>query len=90
MFFWRTQQRQEVDLIDLIEESATGLAAYEVKWNAAKSNKAMSKTFLSAYPQVQCHGVSPQNLYSASYEGRREVNVLLCTILTLTFLKMRW
>ena len=61
MFFWRTQQRQEVDLI---EESATGLNAYEVKWNAAKANKAMSKTFLSAYPQVQCHGVSPQNYIS--------------------------
>jgi hypothetical protein len=35
--------------------------AYEVKWNAAKANKVMSKTFLSAYPQVECHGVSPQN-----------------------------
>ena len=61
MFFWRTQQRQEVDLI---EESATGLAAYEVKWNAAKANKVMSKIFLSAYPQVQCYGVSPQNYIS--------------------------
>ena len=50
MFFWRTQQRQEVDLI---EESAIGLDAYEVKWNPAKASKAMSKTFLSAYPQVR-------------------------------------
>lgn len=58
MFFWRTQQRQEVDLI---EETASGLSAYEVKWNPAKLNKAMSKTFLSAYPQAECHGVSPQN-----------------------------
>jgi hypothetical protein len=58
MFFWRTQQRQEVDLI---EESAIGLDAYEVKWNADKANKAMSRTFLSAYPHVRSHGVSPQN-----------------------------
>jgi hypothetical protein len=42
-----SQQRQEVDLI---EDSAIGLDAYEVKWNPAK---AMSKTFLSAYPQVR-------------------------------------
>lgn len=61
MFFWRTQQRQEVDLI---EETASGLSAYEVKWNPAKLSKAMSKTFLSAYPQAECHGVSPQNYIS--------------------------
>lgn len=61
MFFWRTQQRQEVDLI---EETAGGLSAYEVKWNPAKLGKAMSKTFLSAYPQAECHGVSPQNYIS--------------------------
>lgn len=61
MFFWRTQQRQEVDLI---EETASGLSAYEVKWNPAKLSKSMSKTFLSAYPQAECHGVSPQNYIS--------------------------
>lgn len=61
MFFWRTQQRQEVDLI---EETAGGLSAYEVKWNPAKLSKSMSKTFLSAYPQAECHGVSPQNYIS--------------------------
>lgn len=61
MFFWRTQQRQEVDLV---EETASGLSAYEVKWNPAKLSKSMSKTFLSAYPQAECHGVSPQNYIS--------------------------
>lgn len=61
MFFWRTQQRQEVDLI---EETASGLSAYEVKWNPAKLSKSMSKTFLSAYPQAECYGVSPQNYIS--------------------------
>ena len=35
MFIWRTQQRQEVDLI---EESAIGLDAYEVKWNPASAS----------------------------------------------------
>lgn len=61
MFIWRSQQRQEEDLI---EESAIGLDAYEVKWNPARASKAMSKTFLSAYPQVRCHGVSLQNYIS--------------------------
>ena len=33
MFFWRTTQRQEVDLV---EESAEGLVAHEIKWNPGK------------------------------------------------------
>lgn len=32
-FFWRTVQKQE---IDLIEETETGLSAYEIKWNCRK------------------------------------------------------
>ena len=38
MFFWRTTQRQEVDLV---EESASGLAAFELKWNPRKARGAI-------------------------------------------------
>ena len=49
MFFWRTAQKQEVDLV---EESAGGLSAYEIKWNPKKSAMAFSKTFTEAYPNA--------------------------------------
>ena len=60
-FFWRTAQRQEVDLI---EESAEGLKAYEIKWNPSKAAKGVSRTFSSAYPQAECKSVSPADYVS--------------------------
>lgn len=58
-FFWRTYDQQE---IDLIEEQAGNLAAYEMKWNtaAAKSPVAFSK----AYPDAEFHTINRNN-----YEG---------------------
>lgn len=58
MFFWRTAQRQEVDLV---EEAADGLRAYELKWNPLKAREAVCKTFRNAYPDALYAGVSPQN-----------------------------
>lgn len=58
MFFWRTTQRQEVDLV---EESASGLNAFELKWNPAKATGSICKTFRNAYPDAKCIGVSPRN-----------------------------
>ena len=58
MFFWRTAQRQEVDLV---EESAEGLRAYEVKWNPTKGEGAFSRTFTDAYPDAKLRFVTPQN-----------------------------
>ena len=58
MFFWRTAQRQEVDLV---EESASGLKAFEVKWNPAKAGGSICQTFRNAYPRAECIGVSPLN-----------------------------
>ena len=58
MFFWRTAQRQEVDLV---EETASGLAAYEMKWNRAKTRRGVSRTFTGAYPAARCHCVTPQD-----------------------------
>ena len=58
IFFWRTAQRQEVDLV---EESASGLKAFEVKWNPAKAGGSICQTFRNAYPRAECIGVSPLN-----------------------------
>ncbi len=58
MFFWRTTQRQEVDLV---EESADGLRAFELKWNPAKAGNSICGTFRNAYREAECIGVSPRN-----------------------------
>ena len=57
LFFWRTTQRQEVDLV---EESAGGLTAYELKWNPKKTRDSICATFRNAYPEAEIVGVSPQ------------------------------
>lgn len=56
MYFWRTAQRQEVDLV---EESASGLAACELKWNPRKTRGTLCATFRNAYPEATCSLVSP-------------------------------
>ena len=58
MFFWRTAQGQEVDLL---EESAGDLKAYELKWNPRKERKAVAKTFRDAYPDAECTAISIRN-----------------------------
>lgn len=62
MFFWRTMQRQEVDLV---EESSGGLMAYEVKWNNAKAPRnVVNKAFCAAYPEAGCRCVTPREYAS--------------------------
>ena len=56
MFFWRTTQRQEVDLV---EESASGLMARELKWNPRKARGSVCATFRKAYPEAVCALVAP-------------------------------
>lgn len=56
MYFWRTTQRQEVDLV---EESAAGLKACELKWNPRKTRGTVCATFRKAYPEAECVLVSP-------------------------------
>lgn len=58
MFFWRTMQRQEVDLV---EESACGLRAFELKWNPNKTRTPICTTFRNAYPDAKCYAVSPKD-----------------------------
>ncbi len=45
MYFWRTKQKQEVDLVEEVDGEITG---YELKWKA-KANVRLPKTFTEAY-----------------------------------------
>ena len=45
MYFWRTKQQQEVDLV---EEKDGVLTGFEIKWNAKKTTR-LSKTFVETY-----------------------------------------
>ncbi len=56
-FFWRTTQQQEVDYI---EETQSGLCAWEFKWNT-KGKARFPKTFVGAYPQCSTAIVTPGN-----------------------------
>lgn len=60
LYFWRTLQRQEVDLI---EESVETLSAFEIKWNAKKAKGRFSLSFSNAYPQASYGFISPANYF---------------------------
>jgi len=60
IYFWRTTQQQE---IDLIEEDANTLNSYEFKWNPNKNPK-LSKTFLRAYPNTTFKVINKDNYES--------------------------
>lgn len=57
MYFWRTTQQQE---IDLIEEAESMLSAYEIKWQKRKVR--FSRTFLNAYPDCKMHIIMKGNV----------------------------
>jgi len=57
MYFWRTQQQQE---IDYLEEYNNQLFAYEFKWSS-KSKKIIPKTFLNAYPNSTAQFIDKEN-----------------------------
>jgi predicted AAA+ superfamily ATPase len=56
MYFWRTQQQQEVDLI---EEKDGLLTAFEFKWH--KPNAKLPKAFSTTYPNTPFQVVTPDN-----------------------------
>jgi hypothetical protein len=56
-YFWRTTGQQEVDYL---EESSTGLSAWEFKWQPKKTQK-IPKLFKSAYPEATTAWVTPEN-----------------------------
>jgi|GEM_PF-2031025 len=57
MFIERTIQE-----IDYLEEYDGKLAAYEFKWNPAKTIR-VPKTFIDAYPESTFTAVSPENYF---------------------------
>ena len=60
LFFWRTHEQQE---IDLIEEQDGLLQTFEFKWNRkAKSNQ--PKAFVAAYPNSTYQVITPDNYWS--------------------------
>lgn len=57
-YFWRTYDKQE---IDLIEESSNGLTAMEFKWGGKIPS--IPKAFQEAYPNVNFHVVNRENYF---------------------------
>ena len=55
-YFWRTYDKQE---IDLIEESPDGMSAFEFKWG--NKMPAAPKVFSQAYPDAVYHVVNKEN-----------------------------
>ncbi len=65
-FFWRTAQQQEVDLV---EESASGVKAFEFKWNPRKAGVLPPKTFRTAYPDADCRTITPETVFEFLSNG---------------------
>lgn len=59
LFFWRTHERQE---LDLIEEQDGNLRAFEFKWNPQAKAK-LPKAFSSAYPEASYQVITPQSYW---------------------------
>lgn len=56
MYFWRTYDQQE---IDLVEEREGNLFGYECKWKASK--KSSPRTWNEAYPNAEYHVIHQDN-----------------------------
>ena len=56
LYFWKTYDRQE---IDLVEENGENLAAFELKWT--EPNAKLPVAFAKAYPNAQFHTVNKEN-----------------------------
>jgi predicted AAA+ superfamily ATPase len=57
MYFWRTQQQQE---IDLVEDNEGRMTAYEMKWNE-KRRANFPESFINAYNPLKNNVVTPKN-----------------------------
>jgi hypothetical protein len=57
LYFWRTTQHQE---IDLIEEDGEKISAYEIKYNK-KAKIRIPKTFTTSYPDAKTFLITPDN-----------------------------
>lgn len=59
MWFWRTYDRQEIDLVE--ERTGDALAAFEFKWNPTKKAR-LPKLFLETYPHARTDVITPENV----------------------------
>ncbi|MDR2972265.1 MAG: ATP-binding protein [Bacteroidales bacterium] len=57
MYFWRTQQQQE---IDLVEDSEGKIIAYEMKWNENRKTS-FPNNFVESYKPLQTNIITPKN-----------------------------
>jgi len=57
MYFWRTQQQQE---IDLVEDNEGQIIAYEMKWNENRKAN-FPKSFIESYKPLQTNVITPKN-----------------------------
>ena len=57
MYFWRTQQQQEIDLVEDIEGEIT---AYEMKWNDNRKIN-FPKSFIETYKPLNTNLITPNN-----------------------------
>lgn len=60
LFFWRTHEQQE---IDLIEEQDGILHTFEFKWNGKARNN-QPKSFANSYPNSTYEVITPENYWS--------------------------
>ena len=63
LFFWRTKQQQE---IDLIEEKDGRLFAYEFKWNSKKKSK-LPTSFENNYSNIEFKVINRENYWEFVY-----------------------
>jgi len=59
-WFWRTYDRQEIDLIEETSDGAL-LSAFEFKWNPAAKAR-LPKLFLETYPHAKTAAVTPETV----------------------------
>lgn len=59
-YFWRTLDKQE---IDLIEEENGRFTAFEMKWNPKSSKSKLPQSFINCYSPQATHVVTPENYY---------------------------
>ncbi|MBR5784195.1 MAG: ATP-binding protein [Bacteroidales bacterium] len=60
MYFWRTQQQQEIDLIEDIDGK---LKAFEFKWNTTKARTKIPKPFVDNYQNTEFKVITPDNYF---------------------------
>lgn len=59
-YFWRTADKQE---IDLIEEENGSFTVFEMKWNPKMSKTKLPQSFIDSYSPRETHIITPDNYY---------------------------